>query len=200
MRKLLVLLGLAALVGGAWAAEQASNTGTVKVATTGMVVTVKVPKPDSKKPLEVPIPFGKDAALPAGKYNVSAVQLFKQDAKGQVWCLNAISNLGNLKTLSVAAGETASVEGGEMLKVRTQIVVTNEKVAWKPGAQPPPPAKVVTVYLDYVGKSGEHYGPKAIVGSAPSQTRPVIRIRDENDKVLAEGQYMYGSKGFGGFG
>ncbi|MCX5682648.1 MAG: hypothetical protein NT049_03065 [Planctomycetota bacterium] len=204
MRKLLILLGLVVFVGGAWAADNATNTGTVKVATTGMVVTVKVPRPDVSKPLEVPIPFGKDATLPAGKYQVSTVQLYKPDAKGQVWCLNAIKELGSLKALEVTPGQAATVEGGETLKIQTKIVVSSEKAAKKMvGVQagpPPPPTKIVTVYLDYIGKSGEQYGPKAIIGTAPSQARPIIRIKDENDKVLAEGQYAYGSSGFGGFG
>jgi hypothetical protein len=200
MRKLLVLLGLAALVGAAWAAENASNTGAVKVSTQGMVINIKVPKPGAKKPVEVPIPFGKEATLPAGKYDVATIQLFKQDAKGQVWCLNAVSNLGDLKTLSVTPDQAAAIEGGETLKVRTQVVVAKEKPPRKGAVEPnppPPPTTVITVYVDYVGKSGEHYGPKAIIGSAPVQSRPVVRIKDEGDKVLAEGTYAFGSAGFG---
>jgi hypothetical protein len=168
-----------------------------------MVVTVKIPKPGAKKPVEAPIPAGKEATLPAGKYDVATVQLYKPDDKGKIWVLNAVKDLGSLKTLDVVPGQAATVEGGEALKIRTQVVVTKEKPPRRGAVEPsppPPPIKVVTVYLDYVGKSGEHYGPKAIVGSAPAQTRPVIRIKDENDKVLAEGQYAFGSSGYGGFG
>jgi len=203
MRKVLILVGLAVLVGAAWAAEFAPP-GTVKVATPGMVVTIKVSKPDSKKPLDAPIPFGKDASLPGGKYQVATVQLYKPDDKGKMWILNATKDLGSLRTLDVAPGQTATVEGGEVLKIRTRVAVTKEKPAMTVGctkAGPPPkPIRVVTVYLDYVGKSGEHYGPKAIAGQAPIQIRPVIRIKDEYGKLLAEGPYAFGSSGFGGFG
>jgi hypothetical protein len=203
MRKVLILVGLAVLVGAAWAAEFAPP-GTVKVATPGMVVTIEVPKPGSKKPIEAALPFGKDALLPGGKYHVATVQLYKPDDKGKMWILNAAKDLGSLQTLDVAPGQTATVQGGEALKIRTRVAVTKEKPPMTAGcakAGPPPkPIRVVTVYLDYIGKSGEHYGPKAIIGQAPIQTRPVIRIKDEYGKLLAEGPYAFGSSGFGGFG
>jgi len=205
MKKWLPIVCVLVLVAGVWAADSASKGGVLKVATQGMVVTLKVIRPDAKKPIEVPIPSGRDASLPAGTYDIAKVQLYKPDAKGKMWCLNAISDLGKLRTLSLAQGETTTVEGGETLKVRTQSVVTHEKPpkvvkGMEPVGPPPPTATIVTVYLDYVGQSGEHYGPKAMLGSAPIQTKPVIRIKDENDKVLSEGTYNFGSQGYGGFG
>jgi len=192
------------LVAGVWAADSAVKTGTLKVGTPGMAVTVKVPKPDANKPLEVPVPSGKDAFLPAGTYEVSKVQLYKQDNRGQAWCLNAISDLGKLKTFDVAEGQTVTLAGGEVLKVKTRLVVTTDtpkKIRGAdPAAPPPSPARTVTVYLDYVGQSGESYGPKVMMGTAPPPARPIVRIKDENDNVLSEGQYHYGAKGFGGFG
>ena len=210
MKKVLLVVALSVLFGGTWALSDTGppNTGTVKVNTPGMIVTVKLPKPEgAKKAPEVPIPYGKEASLPQGKYEITDVQLYKPDAQRRIWYLHAISDLGKLKTLEVASGQAATVEGGEKLKIKTRIVVTNEKpTTLRVGSAPPPAAtpatmqKVVTVYLDYVGLSGEHYGPKALVGQAPIQQRPLIRIRDEEEKVLAEGEYHYGSKGYGGFG
>jgi hypothetical protein len=201
MRKWPAVACVLVLVAGVWAAE----TGTLKVATQGMVVTIKIPKGEGKKPLEVPVPAGKDASLPAGTYGVARVQLYKPDARGQMWCLNAISDLGKLSNLEVAQGATTTVETGEPLKISTRLVVTAEKPArvirgTAPAGPPPPPIKTVTVYLDYVGQAGEHYGPKVMVGANPAQTKPIIRIKDENDRVLSEGEYHYGSSGYGGFG
>jgi hypothetical protein len=204
MKRWLLAAGVLAMVTAVWAADSAVKTGTFKVGTAGMIVTVKVPKADAKKPLEVPIPFGKDAFLPPGKYEAAVVQLYKQDKQGKAWCLNAISDLGKLKTFDVAEGQTVTAEGGEGLKIRTRVVVTSETPKKVKGLDPPgpplAPVRTVTVYLDYVGQSGEHYGPKVMMGTAPPPARPIVRIKDENDRVLSEGQYHYGAKGFGGFG
>ena len=51
-----------------------------------------------------------------------------------------------------------------------------------------------------MGQSGETHGPKVMMGTAPPPARPIVRIKDQNDKVLSEGQYRYGYKGFGGSG
>jgi len=208
MKRLVVLVGLAVLLGGTWAlSDTGPPTGTVRVATPGMVVKVKIQLDrTAKKPNEVPLPAGKDAFLPLGTFDVAAVQLFKQDARRDVWCLNAISEFGKLKMIQVAEGQTVSLEGGEPLKIRTRLVTTTGKpkparAGTAPPAGPPPaPIKTVTVFIDYVGQAGEAYGPKILKGTAPPIDKPIVRITDESGKVLSEGQYNYGSKGYGGFG
>lgn len=209
MRTMLVVLGVLALVGGAWAAGVAppASSGTVKVATPGMLLMVKSPGAKAaapgRKPGEVPISSAREAALAAGKYPVASVELYKPDTTKTMWRVVAENTLGQLKSLDVAQGQTATVEGGETLKIKTTVVMGVDKpITLRKGAAPaapPPPGplkKTVTVYLDYVGASGECYAPKVMKGNIPAP-HPTIRLVDESGKVLSEGMYQYGTAGFG---
>jgi len=204
MKKVLAVLGVLILIGGAWAAsaDLPQPVGIVKIATQGMVLKVKVGKnPVTKKPNEVPISSAQEAQMPPGRYDVAAVELYKPDDARTIWRIVAENDLGKLRSFEVASGETATLEGGEVLKIKTTVSMKTGKASvlirpGKPAGPPPPPEKTVTVYVDYVGQAGECYAPKVMKGRVPAAP-PVLRLVDYDGKVLSEGKYQFGTSGFG---
>ncbi len=172
----------------------APKTGTVKVATAGLTVTVR---PASKGPnrAETTITDAKEAALRPGRYEAVSVRYTVKDDKGQTWVLNGQKDVGGFEGLEVTAGNTATLEGGPPLTA----TVTAEIQQAKPtkGAVRAPEAggpKTVMVSYRLEGRAGEAYELRAMRGVAPGPL-PTVRILDEAGKVLSEGRYSPGRIG-----
>jgi hypothetical protein len=207
MKRLLIFAGVLILLGGTWAAAQSgAKGGALKVDTPGMVLTIKAGKDKATgKKKEVPVTPGKGMALPAGTYQVSSVGLFAQDASNTLWGLETLGELGKLASVEVTEGQTTAVQGGGPLQVKTSVSITSSappaKAASKAKATaalpPAPKGKTVTVLVRYVGQAGEQYGPKVMQGKRPGP-RCVVRLVDEEGKVLSQGEYTYGANVGGG--
>jgi len=209
MKKLLIFTGILIMLGGTWTAAQgAAKAGALKVDTPGMVLTIKAGKDKATgKKKEVPVAPGKEMALPTGTYQVSSVGLFAQDAAKTVWGLETLGELGKLASVEVADGQTTTVQGGGPLQVKTSVSITTSappakaaskaKTAATVALPPVPKGKTVTVLVRYVGQSGEQYGPKVMQGKRPGP-RCVVRLVDEEGKVLSQGEYTYGANVGGG--
>ncbi len=207
MKRLLIFSGILIMLGGTWAvAQSGAKGGAVKVDTPGMVLTIKAGKDKATgKKKDVPITPGKEMPLPAGTYQVSSVGLFAPDAAKTLWGLETMGDLGKLASLEVTEGQTTTVQGGGPLQVKTSVSITSSappaksatKAKATAGLPPAPKAKTVTVLVRYVGQSGEQYGPKVMQGKRPGP-RCVVRLVDEEGKVLSQGEYTYGANVGGG--
>ncbi len=198
MRKSLILLGILVLVGGAWAADNATKVARIKVATPGLLLNLKGrPSKVIGKFEDVPVTAARELTARPGSYETNSILLSVQDARKEIWTLTCAKNFGKLKTIEVAAGETATIEAGPPLTVKVSIsrlVDVEPKAAIPPGAAAPaPPAagpKDLLIHIDYIGKAGEYYSPRALKGKSVGP-KPRVRICNEEGYLLAEGEYRF---------
>ena len=195
MRRGPILAMVAVLLAWPWLmGADAPKTGTVKVATAGLTVTVR---PASMGPnrAECTITDAKEATLRPGRYEAVSVRYTVKDDKGQTWVLNGEKDFGSFAGLEVTADNTTTLEGGPPLAPK----ITAEIQQARPtkGAVRAPEAggpKMVMVYYRLEGRAGETYEPRAMRGVAPGPL-PAVRIVDEAGKVLSEGRYSPGRVG-----
>jgi len=195
MRKALVLALVLASAAAVWAAADGPRKmGTVKIVTPGLVVNLKgEPAKPGRKSNDVPIPPLKEVPLPEGTYDVGSLQLFTQavrKGKPEVWSLESAEELGKLKSFSVAAGGTTTLEGGPPLalkiKAAVQEVDANDRPVRQTWDNPTHPA--VRVLFTFVGKAGEEYQPRPKRGKNAGPS-PQVRLLDGDGKVLDQGTY-----------
>jgi len=93
MRKSLILLGILALVGGAWAADNATEVARIKVATPGLVLNLKGrPSMVIGKFEDVPVTAARELTVRPGSYETNSILLCVQDAKKEIWTLTCARN------------------------------------------------------------------------------------------------------------
>jgi len=190
MRKSLILLGILVLIGGAWAADNATEVGRIKVATPGLVLNLKgQPSKVIGKFEDVPVTAARELTVRPGSYETNSILLCVQDARKEIWTLTCARNFGKkLKTIKVAAGETATIEAGPPLSVKVSLSrpVGDHLIDAPPGASP----KDLLIHMDYIGKAGEYYAPRVMKGKSVGP-KPRVRISDEEGNLLAEGDYRF---------
>ena len=189
MRKSLVLLGILVLIGGAWAADNATEVARIKVVTPGLVLNLKGrPSMVIGKFEDVPVTAARELTVRPGSYETNSILLCVRDAKKETWTLTCARNFGKVKTVKVAAGETATIEAGPPLSVKVSVSrpAKDRLVDAAPGAS----LKDLLIHIDYVGKAGEYYSPR-VMKSQSVGPQPRVRISDEEGTLLAEGDYRY---------
>ena len=189
MRKSLILLGILVLVGGAWAADNATKVARIKVATPGLLLNLKGrPSKVIGKFEDVPVTAARELTVRPGSYETNSILLCVQDAKKEIWTLTCARNFGKFKTIKVAAGETATIEAGPPLGVKVSISrpVRDRAIEAAPGAGP----KDLLIHMDYIGNAGEYYSPRVMKGQSVGP-KPRVRISDEEGTLLAEGDYRF---------
>jgi len=203
MKRLLILLAVLLLLGAAGAAHLSGlSTGALRVATPGLVLNLQTTMQSkvAGKTKELPIPPAREVKLPVGEHKVSSITLCAQDKQRKVWVLQSLGSLGKLKTVQVAEGQTTVVEGGGPLRVKTILKVLNPAEGDKPMSTAPytssprgsRTAEYVSVRVRYVGKAGEHYGPRVMIGKSVGPP-PSIRLCDYDGNVIVSGRYRYGA-------
>jgi len=204
MRQKSVIVATAAILlfGGVLAvAATAVKTGILKVDSPGLVLKFRLEKPKSKgaKAKETPVPPEKEVPFPVGSHTPSSLTLCAQDDKRQTWSLESAGGFGQLQTITVSEGQTTTVQGGAPLKIQTTVTVTEEKSPKSKSKKDAsePKQYIVNVVLRYLGKAGENYSPRVMIGNRRADP-PTIRLLTYEGKVLAEGPYKFGSSGTGG--
>ncbi len=149
--------------------------GTIKVATPGLGLELKL---NGKA---TPVPMGKEVPIPAGTYVPASIQYFAKSAAG-MWSIKCTSAFGKLATIPVQEGATTTIEAGPPFTLRALIGMPQK------AAQ----GLVVPIGLAITGKAGEQYSAATIMKGTSVSPAPQVRILDEKGTVLAQGALEYG--------
>ncbi|HUU10893.1 MAG TPA: hypothetical protein VM431_10200 [Phycisphaerae bacterium] len=179
MKRLSLLVTVLVCLGAAFTVQSATKpTGTLKVATPGVLLELKI---DGKA---VPVPNGREVPLPADTYKPAQITCGAQapgKGKPQVWTIKSSGPFGKLATIDVTEGKLSSVEAGAPLVLKASVGKANAAGG-----------KVVTVGLSILGKAGESYNPATVMKGLTKVPPPEVQIRDEKGGVLSQGKFEYG--------
>jgi len=177
-------------------AEEARKTGTVKVTTPGLILTVKGQTDETGRSFpDCAIPPEQEITLPEGHYDVLSAKLAitgLRNGKREVWTLESHGPLGTLANFTVSADTPTTLEGGPPLTVRITPWVGEMNSQGQPDKQKwdTPTFIGLSVQLAYIGKAGEEYAPRVTRGKGVGPN-PKIRLLDEKGNVLDEGNYSF---------
>ncbi|MBE3064255.1 MAG: hypothetical protein IMZ69_04480, partial [Spirochaetes bacterium] len=168
-------------------------TGTLKVGTPGLVVTVRSAIRGTAR-TECVVSDAKEATLRPGRYEAVSIRYSAKDEKGQTWTMTCPKDCGRLATIEVAEGNATVIEAGPPLVAKTTVEVQEARPPRGSVRAPEAGApKVLAVVYRLEGQAGESYEPRAMRGVTPGPL-PAVRIVDEAGKVLAEGRYWPGRR------
>ena len=149
--------------------------GTIKVATPGLGLELKL---NNKA---TPVPNGKEVPIPAGTYVPASIQYFTKGVGG-MWSIKCTAGFGKLASIPVQDGATTTVEAGPPFTLR----------AFISAPQKSPQGTVVSIGLAITGKAGEQYSAATIMKGSSVSPAPQVRILDEKGAPLAQGTMEYG--------
>jgi hypothetical protein len=149
--------------------------GTIKVATPGLGLELKL---NNKA---TPVPTGKEVPIPAGTYVPASIQYFAKAPTG-TWTIKSTSGFGKLTSIPVQEGATTTIEAGPPFTLMARISAPQKSAQ----------GTVVSIGLAIVGKAGEQYSAATISKGSSVAPAPQVRILDEKGTPLAQGTMEYG--------
>ncbi len=118
--------------------------------------------------------------LPVGRYSIYQVTLRKKDAKQTEWTLQCSGDTGKLNDIQITDEQVTTLKIGAPMQMSAS--VTKQKSWFRNYLEIAP---IIT------GQAGETYGAYAQQANRRSPA-PKFKILDEQNKVLASGQFEYG--------
>ncbi len=182
MRRLIVLVALAGVLGGAAVvvcsappAQTTAGKGTLKLANEKLAMELRLTR--TQKVIVKP---KKGVKLPAGTYNPIGFTLMAQDKRKKVWKLETSLNLGQLRTITIEENKETVLECGP--KLTLSAVTTQYQTRG---------VKYVSIGISLSDSAGVSYSSSVRVGSRRAPA-PKFRIINRDKKVLASGAFSYG--------
>lgn len=158
----------------------ATSTGTIKVATPGLVVDVLAPNGQ-----KVSIPANREVPAPAGTYKTAGITQYGQETSGKkpaVWSIQSRGPYGKMKEVAVKSGQTTAIEAGAPLLVKLSVNVA--KSAAK--------GTTVSIGLAVLGQAGESYNTGSVTRGKSRVPPPKVQIVDESGNEVVSGNFEYG--------